>query len=47
MGRRLLRRDADRLVKMRFTQLTLGFNGPGWDVARVLRGSPGGIPATG
>jgi hypothetical protein len=32
MGRRLLRRDADRLVEMRFTQLPLGFNGPGWDV---------------
>ncbi len=29
---RFLRLDADRLVAMGFTQFTLGFNGPAWDV---------------
>lgn len=29
---RFLREDADRLVEMGFTQFTLGFNGPAWDV---------------
>jgi len=29
---RFLREDADRLVAMGFTQFTLGFNGPWWDV---------------
>jgi probable F420-dependent oxidoreductase len=29
---RFLREDADRLVEMGFTQFTLGFNGPDWDV---------------
>ncbi len=29
---RFLRQDADRLVAMGFTQFTLGFNGPAWDV---------------
>jgi len=29
---RFLREDADRLVAMGFTQFTLGFNGPAWDV---------------
>ncbi|HEX5827128.1 MAG TPA: LLM class F420-dependent oxidoreductase [Candidatus Limnocylindrales bacterium] len=31
---RFLREDADRYVAMGFTQITLGFNGPRWDVAR-------------
>jgi probable F420-dependent oxidoreductase len=30
---RLLREDADRYVAMGFTQFTLGFNGPDWNVA--------------
>jgi alkanesulfonate monooxygenase SsuD/methylene tetrahydromethanopterin reductase-like flavin-dependent oxidoreductase (luciferase family) len=29
---RFLREDADRLVGMGFTQFTLGFNGPAWNV---------------
>jgi probable F420-dependent oxidoreductase len=29
---RFLHEDADRLVAMGFTQFTLGFNGPAWDV---------------
>jgi alkanesulfonate monooxygenase SsuD/methylene tetrahydromethanopterin reductase-like flavin-dependent oxidoreductase (luciferase family) len=30
---RFLDEDADAYVAMGFTQFTLGFNGPGWDVA--------------
>ncbi|HKF84799.1 MAG TPA: LLM class F420-dependent oxidoreductase [Candidatus Limnocylindrales bacterium] len=31
---RFLREDADRYVELGFTQFTLGFNGPRWDVGR-------------
>jgi hypothetical protein len=30
-------RDADRYVAMGFTQFTLGYNGPRWDVAAGAR----------
>jgi len=34
---RFLRQDADRLLAMGFTQFTLGFNGPDWDVGGGAR----------